>query len=63
MSETRCGISGDLVDKKEKVSVSADSDLLAWIDSQVKSGRFASRSHAFRYAAEKLRQEESDLGG
>lgn len=41
--------------KKKTVSISVDDDLLRWIDEQVKTKRFAHRSHAFEYAVEQLR--------
>lgn len=42
--------------KKQTISISIDEDLLKWIDEQIKSKRFAHRSHAFEYAIEQLRK-------
>ena len=41
---------------KAKTSIAIDPDLLKWIESQVKSKRFASRSHAIEYAVNELRK-------
>ncbi len=41
---------------KKTISISIDEDLLQWIDKQVKTKRFAHRSHAFEYAIEQLRR-------
>ncbi|MEM3710134.1 MAG: ribbon-helix-helix domain-containing protein [Nitrososphaerales archaeon] len=42
--------------KKVKTSIALDEDLLAWIDEQVKTKRFASRTHCIEYAIVKLRE-------
>ena len=44
---------------KKKTSVSLDDDLLAWIQSKIKTKKFSSVSHAIEYALEKLRREET----
>ncbi len=44
--------------KKLKTSVALDSDLLKWIDSQIETKRFATRTHAIEYALQKMREEE-----
>jgi Arc/MetJ-type ribon-helix-helix transcriptional regulator len=44
--------------KKLKTSVALDEDLLKWIDKEIKTKRFASRSHAIEYAIESLRKEK-----
>jgi Arc/MetJ-type ribon-helix-helix transcriptional regulator len=41
---------------KVKLSITADEDLIKWLDSQVKQKRFASRSHGFEYALAQLRE-------
>jgi len=43
---------------KLKTSVALDEDLLKWIDKEIKTKRFASRSHAIEYAIESLRKEK-----
>ncbi|WP_268542005.1 ribbon-helix-helix domain-containing protein [Candidatus Nitrosotenuis cloacae] len=42
---------------KEKFSVSVDESLLKWLDGQIKTKRFASRSHGIEYALMKLKDE------
>lgn len=42
---------------KEKMSVSIDENLIKWIDSQIKTKRFASRSHGIEYALNQLKEE------
>lgn len=44
--------------KKAIISVSLDPKLLSWVDGQVASKRFASRSHAVEYALQRLREQE-----
>jgi len=44
--------------EKKKTSISLDEEQLNWIDSQIKTKRFASVSHAVEYALERLRQEK-----
>jgi len=50
------GVFGGIVGKKIKTSVALDEELLEWIDSQIKTKRFANRTHAIEYAIEQLRQ-------
>ncbi len=38
---------------RDRISITIDKRLLKWIDSQVKSKRFASRSHALEYVLAK----------
>ncbi|MCJ7768661.1 ribbon-helix-helix domain-containing protein [Candidatus Bathyarchaeota archaeon] len=45
-------------DGKVKTSIALDEDLLEWLDGQVKTRRFANRTHAIEYAVEQLRQSE-----
>ncbi len=45
--------------KKIKTSIALDEELLKWIDSQVKTKRFANRTHAIEYALEQLRRDKS----
>ena len=40
--------------RMEKLCVSIDRDLLAWLDERVKERRFASRSHGFAVAVQEL---------
>jgi len=42
---------------KEKFSVSIDESLLKWLDAQIKTKCFASRSHGIEYALTKLKEE------
>jgi Arc/MetJ-type ribon-helix-helix transcriptional regulator len=42
--------------KKIKTSINLDEDLIKWIDSEVKTKRFANRTHAIEYALEQLRK-------
>ena len=42
--------------KKIKTSIGLDEDLIKWIDSEVKTKRFANRTHAIEYALEQLRK-------
>jgi Arc/MetJ-type ribon-helix-helix transcriptional regulator len=44
--------------EKIKVTATLDVDLVKWIDDQVLSYRFASRSHALEYAVAKLKESE-----
>lgn len=44
---------------KEKFSVSIDEDLLKWVDSQIKSKIFASRSHGIEYALNELKKKKN----
>lgn len=42
--------------KKIKTSINLDEDLIKWIDSQIRTKRFANRTHAIEYALEQLRR-------
>jgi len=42
--------------RKEKITISVDPGLLKWVDSQVQTKRFASRSHAIGLALSELRK-------
>jgi len=42
---------------KVKTSVALDEELLKWVDEQVETRRFASRTHAVEYALEQLRNQ------
>jgi len=41
---------------KEKITITVNSELLEWIDSQIKEYKFGSRSHAFELGIYKLIQ-------
>jgi len=43
---------------KEKFSVSIDESLLKWLDAQIKTKRFASRSHGIEFALTQLKESE-----
>jgi Arc/MetJ-type ribon-helix-helix transcriptional regulator len=45
--------------KKIKTSIALDEDLLQWVDSEIKTKRFANRTHAIEYALELLRKKSS----
>ena len=36
---------------KERITITIDKKLLKWLDSQIKSKRFATRSHALEFLA------------
>lgn len=40
------------------ITVTVPNDLLAWIDTKVAAGEFATRSHAFKFALIKLREND-----
>jgi Arc/MetJ-type ribon-helix-helix transcriptional regulator len=42
--------------KKIKTSIAMDEDLLKWIDKQIQTKRFASRTHAIEFAIEQLKK-------
>lgn len=44
--------------RKIKTSIALDEELIKWIDSQIKTRRFANRTHAVEYALEQLRKFE-----
>lgn len=47
---------GGIVGKKTKTSIALDEELLEWIDSEIKTKRFANRTHAIEYALEQIRK-------
>ncbi len=49
---------GDRI-QKVKTSVALDSDLLDWVDSEIRKKRFATRTHAIEYALQRLKEQES----
>jgi Arc/MetJ-type ribon-helix-helix transcriptional regulator len=44
------------VGKKIKTSINLDEDLLKWIESQIKTKRFANRTHAIEFCIEQVRK-------
>jgi len=44
------------VAQKIKTSIALDQDLLKWIDQQIKTKRFANRTHAIEYALQRLKE-------
>jgi len=40
---------------KMKISITVDSELLNWLDLQIKKKRFANRSHGFEYSLAELK--------
>jgi Arc/MetJ-type ribon-helix-helix transcriptional regulator len=47
-----------ILGKKLKTSVAIDEDLLKWVDSEIKTKRFASRSHAIEYCLQNLKKQK-----
>lgn len=47
----------NMSDNKVKVTASMDVDLVEWIDKEVESRRFASRTHALEVATSRLKNE------
>lgn len=47
--------------RKLKTSVSIDTDLLEWVDAQVKKKRFATRTHAIELGLQTLK-DQSERG-
>ena len=45
-----------MADMKENVSISLEKDLIAWIDTQVKTGKYRNRSHLVEFAINKLKE-------
>jgi Arc/MetJ-type ribon-helix-helix transcriptional regulator len=39
-----------------KMSIALDDELLKWIDKQIQTKRFASRTHAIEFAVQQLRR-------
>lgn len=42
---------------KVKTAISVDIEILKWIESQVKKGRFANKSHGFEYCARTIKEQ------
>jgi Arc/MetJ-type ribon-helix-helix transcriptional regulator len=47
---------------KQKVTVTIEKSLLAWVDEQVKTFRFRNRSHGLEFAVSKLMEGEKKEG-
>jgi Arc/MetJ-type ribon-helix-helix transcriptional regulator len=47
-----------ILGKKLKTSVAIDEDLLKWVDSEIKTKRFASRSHAIEYSLQNMKKQK-----
>lgn len=47
-------------DMKAKMSVTVDTELVTWIDQQVKTQRFRNRSHAVEVALMRFRETEKE---
>jgi Arc/MetJ-type ribon-helix-helix transcriptional regulator len=43
---------------KVKISITIDDNLVKWLDSQIKSKRFANRSHGLEFALNQLKDEK-----
>ena len=41
---------------KKKISITIDDDLLKWLDSKIKTKKFANRSHGLEYALSQLKE-------
>ena len=46
--------------KKPTVSMTIDAELLRWLDSKIKTKKFANRSHAVEYCVEFTRKRDKD---
>lgn len=46
---------------KVKTAISVDSEILKWIEQQVKTGRFANVSHGFEYCARTVKERKLSL--
>jgi Arc/MetJ-type ribon-helix-helix transcriptional regulator len=46
-----------MVDMKERISATVETDLIKWVDQQVETQKYRNRSHAIEVALMKLRQE------
>ncbi len=44
---------------KDNISVSLEKDTIAWLDEQVKTGKYRNRSHAAEYAIQELKKREA----
>lgn len=44
--------------RKQKLSIAIDQDLMEWIESQIKTSRFANYSHAIQYSVRQLKESE-----
>lgn len=47
---------------RAKISVTVDSELVKWVDEQVKAKRFRNRSHAVEWALARFAEEEKKAG-
>jgi Arc/MetJ-type ribon-helix-helix transcriptional regulator len=45
-----------MADMKVNISVSLEKDLIAWMDSQVETGKYRNRSHLAELAINKLKE-------
>ncbi len=56
-------MTGDMREKgrklRTKLSITIDTELIKWVDEQIKKRIFRSRSHALEYALAKLIEEKS----
>ena len=43
---------------KRKLSITVDSELIKWIDEEIKKKRFSSRSHAFEFCVNHVKEKE-----
>lgn len=49
--------------KKTKTSIALDEDLLRWIDQQIRTKRFANRTHAIEFALQTLKESSEQQKG
>jgi len=49
-------------EKKVKITVSLDRELVEWVEKEIKKKRFGSKSHAIELALYKLKSEEEPTG-
>lgn len=45
---------------KSKLSITVDSDLVEWLDSQIETKRFSSRSHGIEYCVNYVKELERE---
>ena len=44
--------------KKKKLTITVDPDLITWMDEEIRKKRFSSRSHAFEFCVNYVKENE-----
>lgn len=44
--------------RKPKLTITVDSELIKWIDEEIRKKRFSSRSHAFEFCVHRVKEKE-----